>query len=105
MNDVLPLASALCAGALLGLFFFGALWWTVYKGVASERPALWFMGSLLLRIGVVLAGFWFISQGHWSRLVAGLLGFLIARVVVVKRLARGSAREPIHLENEASIAP
>ena len=40
------------AGALLGAFFFGGLWWTVQKGVASERPALWFLGSLLLRTGI-----------------------------------------------------
>ena len=38
-----------CAGALLGVFFFGGLWWTVQKGVASERPAFWFLGSLLVR--------------------------------------------------------
>ena len=49
MNDILPLALALAAGLLLGAFFFGGLWWTVQKGVASERPALWFLGSLLLR--------------------------------------------------------
>ena len=40
MNDVLTLALALLVGALLGAFFFGGLWWTVHKGVASERPEL-----------------------------------------------------------------
>ena len=51
MSDILALALAFLAGALLGAFFFGGLWWTVQKGVASERPALWFLGSLLLRTG------------------------------------------------------
>ena len=49
MSDTLALALAFLAGALLGVFFFGGLWWTVQKGVASETPALWFLGSLLLR--------------------------------------------------------
>ena len=80
MSDIPALALALLAGALLGVFFFGGLWWTVQKGVTSERPALWFLGSLLLRTGLILAGFYLVSQGHWSRLVACLLGFLIARV-------------------------
>ena len=86
MSDFMALVLAFLAGALLGAFFFGGLWWTVQKGVVSERPALWFLGSLLLRTGVILAGFYFFSQGHWSRFVACLVGFLVARVIVVRRL-------------------
>ena len=105
MSDILPLALALLAGVLLGAFFFGGLWWTVQKGVASERPALWFVGSLLLRTSLILAGFYCVSQGHWSRLVACLLGFLIARIIVVKRLTRAPAEQQSPLEKEAGIAP
>ena len=105
MSDIPALALAFVAGALLGVFFFGGLWWTVQKGVTSERPALWFLGSLLLRTGLILAGFYFVAQGHWSRLVVCLLGFLIARVIVVKRLTRAPAEEPTPLEEETSIAP
>ena len=84
-------------------FFFGGLWWTVQKGVASESPAIWFVGSLLLRTGVVVAGFYLVA-GHWSRLVACLFGFLIARVIVVNRLRRTPAEELTPLEKENSIA-
>ena len=93
MSDIPALALALVAGAMLGAFFFGGLWWTVQKGVTSDTPAFWFLGSLLLRTAVILAGFYFVSQGHWSTLVACLLGFLLARVIVVKRLARAPAEE------------
>jgi F1F0 ATPase subunit 2 len=105
MSDNLDLALALFAGALLGVFFFGGLWLTVQKGITSERPALWFLGSLLLRTGLILAGFYFFAQGHWSRLVACLLGFLIARVIVVKRLTRAPVEEQTRLEEEPSNAP
>jgi F1F0 ATPase subunit 2 len=105
MSDILALALALFAGALLGVFFFGGLWWTVQKGVTSETPALWFLGSLLLRTGLVLAGFYLAAQGHWSRLAVCLLGFLIARLIVVRRLARAPAEEPTQLEEETHIAP
>ena len=73
--------------------------------LTSERPALWFLGSLLLRTGVILAGFYFVSQGHWSRLGACLLGFVVARVIVVKRLTRAPAEEQTPLEKETSHAP
>ena len=36
MNDIPALALAFFGGTLLGTFFFGGLWWTVQKGVASE---------------------------------------------------------------------
>ena len=105
MSDSLPLALAFLAGTFLGAFFFGGLWWTVQKGVTSERPELWFLASLLLRTSLVMAGFYLAAQGHWSRLALCLLGFLIARVVVVRRLTRTPAGEPSQLEEETHIAP
>ena len=78
MSDIPALVLAFVAGCMLGVLFFGGLWWTVQKGVTSDLPAFWFLGSLLLRTGAILAGFYLVSQGHWSRLVACLLGFVIA---------------------------
>ena len=61
MNETLTLVLAWVAGVVLGAIFFGGLWWTVRKGVSSQRPALWFFGSLLLRMSIALAGFYFVS--------------------------------------------
>ena len=61
MNELLTLVLALAAGVLLGAIFFGGLWWTVRKGVSSKQPALWFFGSLLLRMSIALAGFYFVA--------------------------------------------
>jgi F1F0 ATPase subunit 2 len=104
MNDILPYTLAFLVGALLGVVFFVGLWWTVQKGVNSQRPALWFFGSLLLRTGMILAGFYLVAQGDWSRFLVCLLGFLIARVIVVKRLGRAPAEEQTSLEKETSDA-
>ncbi|MHB8763152.1 MAG: N-ATPase subunit AtpR [Deferrisomatales bacterium] len=97
MNDTgaLALALASVAGALLGGGFFGGLWWTVRKGVSSPRPALWFGGSLVLRMAVVLAGFHAVGGGHWQRLLACLLGFAVARFAV--RRLTGPPVHPPHL--------
>ena len=105
MSDLLPLALAFVAGAFLGAIFFGGLWWTVQKGTSSETPALWFLGSLLVRTSLILAGFYLVSRNHWSLLIACLLGFLIARVLVVKRLMREPTEEPTPLEEESNSAP
>ena len=104
MNETLTLALAWLAGGGLGAVFFGGLWWTVRKGVSSPRPALWFLGSGLLRMSIVLAGFYFVSGGRWKRLVACLVGFVIARVVVT-RLTRPSRDTPNLTSQEARHAP
>ena len=69
MNEVLVLAPPLAAGLLLGAFFFGGLWWTVIKGVSSPRPALWFFTSMLLRMSVTLAGFYFVGRRGLAAMV------------------------------------
>jgi F1F0 ATPase subunit 2 len=82
MSESLSVILALVAGILLGMFFYGGLWWTVQRGMSSKQPALLFTGSLFVRTLVVLAGFYFVSHGDWHRMVACLLGFFAARIFV-----------------------
>jgi len=84
MNEQLILLLIGGAGALLGVLFFGGLWYTVRKGLASERPWIWFLSSLLLRTGIVVTGIYFVSDGSWERLLACLVGFVVARFVVTR---------------------
>ncbi len=93
MNSLFALLGAVMAGATLGAFFFGGLWWTVRKGLMSEHPALWFFGSTLLRTGLVLIGFFFVSSGDWRKLLACLLGFFAMRIVMT-RLTRINTESP-----------
>jgi len=104
MTEFLILAMAWAAGLLLGAVFFGGLWWTVRKGVFSKNPALWFLGSMLLRMGIVLLGFYFVGRGNWQRLVSCLLGFIIARFCVM-RLTRTPVEHPCLTVKEAPHAP
>jgi F1F0 ATPase subunit 2 len=104
MNEPLILVVAGAVGLVLGTVFFGGLWWTVRKGVSSPRPALWFFGSMLLRTSIVLAGFYFVGAGQWQRLVVCLLGFVIARFLVM-RLTRAPVEHPNSHAKEARHAP
>jgi F1F0 ATPase subunit 2 len=86
MNEIFALIFALIlsllAGVVLGTIFFGGLWWTIQRGVSSKQPAVLFFFSLLLRTGIALAGFYFVARGDWRRLLACLLGFFLARLLV-----------------------
>lgn len=81
MSEMLILVLSGVAGFGLGVFFFGGLWWTIRRGVKSQRPAWLFLGSLLLRVSLVLAGFYLVSDGDWQRMLTCLLGLMIGRFV------------------------
>lgn len=83
MNEVILIALAFVAGIALGFFFFGGLWWTVKIATNSKIPALWFLGSLVLRLTLVLTGFYLIGVGDLFRLLSCFAGFFIARFLVL----------------------
>lgn len=84
LSETLAWGAALLAGGLLGGIFFAGLWWTVRRAVLSPTPARWFLGSLVLRTAIVLAGFYAVGAGQPVRLALCLLGFLLARAVVLR---------------------
>ena len=92
MTETLSLILALVTGISLGAMFFGGLWWTVQKGVPSMQPALWFLGSLLLRTCLALAGFYLVARGNWVRLPVCLLGFIAARLMVTRFTRQEASR-------------
>ena len=104
MNEALTLLLAGLAGAALGAIFFGGLWWTVRQAVPSRHPARWFLASGLLRTGIVLAGFYLVGRGQWPQLLAALVGFIVARLVVMwlTRPAQENQKQPVQ---EARHAP
>jgi len=103
MNETLSLVLALATGLALGAIFFGGLWWTIQKGMTSEWSALWFCGSWLLRTSLVVAGFLLIARGHWERLLVCLVGFVVARLIVMRWIR--AADKPAELPREACHAP
>ena len=84
MRDWMVMLAVLLGGVLLGLVFFGGLWWTVRRGMVSAQPALWFITSLLARVLVTLVGIYLLSAGQWQRLLMCLLGFWLARALVLR---------------------
>ena len=107
MNDPLALMWAGLAGLGLGAIFFGGLWWTVRKGAASRRPALWFVASLLLRLTVVLAGIYLVAGPHWDRLLLCLIGFTAALLAATRVFGPPGkiGRDPAVVAKKASHAP
>jgi F1F0 ATPase subunit 2 len=97
------LIAAFAAGLALGAFYFTALWRTVRQLPVTNSPASLMIGSFILRMAVVMAGFYFImGTGHWERLAAAMLGFIIVRKILTYRLGPQNAVETVHL-NKSGI--
>lgn len=96
MSELVQLAPASLAGMAFGAIFFGGLWWTVLKGTSARQPALWFGASMLMRTGIALSGFYLVSGADWKKLLACLLGFIIARIVVTRLVKMPVAGEVRH---------
>jgi len=103
MNDVPYLVFSVVAGMLLGGIFFGGLWWTVRKCLTSQHPAIWMLGSGLIRMSIVLSGFYFVSAGQWTRMMACMVGLITARLIVT-RLTRSPIEDSSCTNREAGHA-
>lgn len=87
MVDIGALAVAVFLGATLGGLYFGALWLTLRRLTHSRRPAVLLMLSLSVRLAVLLTGFyWILEGGHWDCLLAALIGFILVRILLTRRL-------------------
>lgn len=84
MNDLLRSLLAFILGLVLGAQFFAGLWLTVRKALASKIPALWVVGSLFVRMGITVLGFYFIASHGWPGMLMCLAGFILARIIVLR---------------------
>ena len=100
MNEMINLIWAVCIGLGLGGFFYSGLWWTVQKTVSSVHVASWLITSMLIRMSVVLFGFYFMLKNDWLipawlALLVCMVAFAMARFVVT-RLTHTKAKPKSH---------
>ena len=84
MNETLTLALAWLAGGLLGAIFFGGLVVDGSQGRLVPPAGALVSRQLLLRMSIVLAGFYFVSGGQWKRLLR-----------VSRRICHGACRRDV----------
>ena len=100
---IFTLIAAFVAGLALGAFYFIALWRTVRQLSIARNPARLMLGSFILRMAVIMAGFYLVmGTGHWERLTAAMLGFIIVRKILTYRLGPQNAVETVTL-NKSGI--
>lgn len=88
------LLAGLAAGAAIAWVYFKTLWLSVQRMQRQRHPALWMTATLFLRLAAAAGAFVLTAVwGGWRALLACLLGFTLARIVVVRRLRGGGDAE------------
>ncbi len=85
IETILPFLTVLPIGFALGSFYFGSLWLTVKQLPTTTQPVRLFVSSFFLRISIVSICFYLVMDGQWERILICLLGFIIARILLVRR--------------------
>ena len=75
----------LTAGAALGAVYFVSLLWTV-RLHASQETEIRLIPLYVMRFAAAASGFWVVAQQGALPLLLTLLGFLIARLVIQRRM-------------------
>lgn len=86
--EVLGVALAGIGGLAAGLAYFAGLWWTVQRMADSASPLRLALFSFALRAALLLAGLALLAGGEPLRLMAALVGLVIARQLLLIRRAR-----------------
>lgn len=100
--NIEAIALAVTLGSALGGVYFSALWMTLLQLTETSHQAIMLVCSLLLRISLLLAGFyWILDSAHSERLLAALAGFIVVRTACTRRIMRGSLVANSHVNDGA----
>ena len=75
---------ALLGGMVIGIFFFGGLWITIRRVQDNQRPGTVLFVSSFVRIAIALGSLYVLAWGQWERLLIAVVGFMLARLVVIR---------------------
>lgn len=77
------------SGIILGLVFFGGLYYTTQKLPSAKMPGLIMIASISLRMIILIGGLYFIYSGDLIRLLIGIVGVFISKYIVIRFVKKG----------------
>lgn len=81
------------AGLLLGLIFFGGLYWSVEKLAQVKNPAILMLLSLLVRMAALMAGFILLFKRSFTEGIAALLGIIFVKFLLIAYSRKNNPEE------------
>jgi F1F0 ATPase subunit 2 len=76
---------------IMGAFYFWGLWVTIRGLFEARMPGRLMAISYMVRVLVVLSGFYVVMGGHWERLIVAMIGFILMREILLRRFGKKAA--------------
>ncbi|MFZ1038100.1 MAG: ATP synthase subunit I [Smithella sp.] len=86
LNTLFILILMFMAGLALGALYFISLWETVRRLERTGGGAHLLAISFVVRLAIILIVFFFLMHGHWERLAAAMVGFVVIRKILTYHL-------------------
>ncbi len=74
---------AFITGLLVGIIFFGGLYWTVQKINEVSNPSILIALSFVLRMAVLLFGLYYVSKSGYKDVLFALAGIMLMRYILI----------------------
>ena len=84
--DIIVFVLACLWGVILGLFYFGGLWWTLSSLPKKAKPKIWLGLSYAVRMSVALLGFWIVLGRGLAPFIVTIVMFFLVRFIITRRL-------------------
>lgn len=88
-------------GFSLGFLYFQGLWWTLKGLTPRKRWMTRFLVSFILRSALVVTVFYLLMENDWRRISVLTMGFLAARVFLIRRIG-GNPDHVVNNEEQVS---
>jgi F1F0 ATPase subunit 2 len=75
-------------GVILGIIFFGGLYWTIQQLAETKHPALLMTISLLLRMAILLGVMFYVAKGGYQGILLAMLGMIVVRVIMIFKIKK-----------------
>ncbi|MFO8068586.1 MAG: ATP synthase subunit I [Alkalibacterium sp.] len=75
-------------GVILGIIFFGGLYWTIQKLTEVKQPGLLMIGSLIVRMAVLLSVLFYVSKSGYKGILYAMLGMFLVRVIMIFKIEK-----------------
>jgi F1F0 ATPase subunit 2 len=96
-TDLTGLVIAFAAGAAMGAGYFAGLWLTLCRMAKASSPYRLYGVSLLLRLTLLLGGFYLLAIRGYGGLLAAAVGFMVSRQLwLISKRSRGGQPAPVN---------
>lgn len=79
-------------GILIGIVYFGGLYYSTQKFKDVKSPSLFMILSFIIRMAILIAGFYYLSKTGYKNVLIALIGVILVRFIMIFKIKNYSSK-------------